>query len=102
FGKTVEEYKEFKALKKENLRDHMNDLELIFNMLGERVTTEITRTKEAKEFSECKNAAKEGGAVAGNARKDAEQRIGNSIMSNENYLDLSEKEKRKRFSKHSF
>jgi DNA-damage-inducible protein D len=98
FGKTVEEYKDFKGLKKENLRDHMNDLELIFNMLGERVTTEITRTKDAKEFCSCKQAAREGGEVAGSARKDAENKIGKPIVSQENYLGEPEKEKRKRLS----
>ena len=94
FGLTPSEYQELKGLKKENLRDHMNDLELIFTMLGERVTTEITRGKDAKEFDECKDAAKEGGEVAGNARKDAEKRIGKSIISDENYLDQPEKGKR--------
>ena len=99
FGMTPAEYKNLKGLKKENLRDHMNDLELIFSMLGERVTTEITRTKDAKGFKNCKNAAKAGGEVSGNARKDAEKRIGKSIISDENYLDEPEKEKRKRLPK---
>ncbi len=96
FGKTVEEYKDFKGLNKENLRDHMNDLELIFNMLGEKVTTEITKTKDSKGFEECKDDAKQGGEVAGNARLDAERKIGKSVSSNDNYLDAPEKEKRKR------
>jgi DNA-damage-inducible protein D len=96
FGKTVDEYKKLKGLKKENLRDHMHDLELIFTMLGERVTTEVTRSKDAKRFKDCKKAAKEGGEVAGNARKDAEKRIGRTIISNENYLDEPENKKRKR------
>ncbi len=95
FGKTVEEYKKLKALKRENLRDHMTDLELIFNMLGERVTTELTRTKDAKEFDECKDAAQQGGAVAGSARADAERRLGKSIISQDNYLKITEKKKRK-------
>ncbi len=77
----------------------MNDLELIFTMLGERVTTEITRTKDAKQFDTCSDSAKEGGEVAGNARKDAERRIGKSIISDENYLEGNEKEKRKRLPK---
>lgn len=93
FGMTPSEYKEFKGLNKENLRDHMNDLELIFSMLGERVTTEITRNKDSKGFDECKEAAKEDGAVAGNARKDAEQRIGKPISTKENFNKLSEKKK---------
>jgi len=99
FGLTPNEYKKLKGLDKENLRDHMNDLELIFNMLGERVTTEITRSKEAEKFDDCADAAKEGGEVAGNARKDAERRIGKSIISNDNYLEIPEKEKRKRLKK---
>jgi len=99
FGLTPNEYKKLKGLDKENLRDHMNDLELIFNMLGERVTTEITRSKEAEKFDDCADAAKEGGEVAGNARKDAERRIGKSIISGNNYLEIPEKEKRKRLKK---
>jgi DNA-damage-inducible protein D len=83
-----------KGLKKENLRDHMNDLELIFTMLGERVTTEITRTKDAQDFPDCEKASQEGGEVAGNARQDAENRIGKSLVSDENYLHLPEKKKR--------
>ena len=95
FDMTPKEYKKFKGLKKENLRDHMTDLELIFSMLGERVSTEITRTKDAQGFEENKEAAKEGGEVAGNARKDAEKKIGKSIKTSGNYLTHSEKEKRK-------
>lgn len=99
FGMTPGEYQKLKGLKKENLRDHMNDLELIFTMLGERVTTEITRNKDDKGLPECKDSAKEGGEVAGNARKDAERRIGRSIISDENYLSAIEKDKRKRIEK---
>ncbi len=97
FDMTPSEYKKFKGLKQHNLRDHMNDLELIFSMLGERVSTEITKNKDAQGFDQNKKAAKEGGEVAGNARKDAEQRIGKPITSNENYL--SEPEKKKKISK---
>ncbi len=93
FGMTPSEYKKFKGLKRENLRDHMNDLELIFSMLGERVSTEITRNKDAKGFDENKAAAKEGGEVAGSARKDAERRIGKPISTGENYLSEPEKKK---------
>ncbi|MBS3143935.1 phage antirepressor protein [Candidatus Woesearchaeota archaeon] len=96
FGKTVDEYKKLKSLKKENLRDHMNDLELIFTMLGEKVTTEITRKDDAKGFDECEDGAKRGGRVAGNARKETEKEIGRPVASSENYLKISEKEKRKR------
>lgn len=94
FGITPKEYKKYKGLKQQNLRDHMTDLELIFTMLGERVTTEITRSKDAIGFDENKNAAKEGGEVAGNARKDAEKRIGKSIINKENYLNKPEKRKK--------
>ncbi len=96
FGMTPSEYKQLKGLKRENLRDHMNDLELIFSMLGERVSTEITKNKEAKGFRECEDAAIEGGQVAGNARKDAEKRIGKSIISDENYLHLAEEKKKRK------
>ncbi|MDO8726800.1 MAG: hypothetical protein Q7J35_12095 [Candidatus Methanoperedens sp.] len=74
----------------------MNDLELIFTMLGEKVTTEITRSKNAENFPECKTAAIEGGGVAGNARLDAEKKIGRSVISEENYLIEPEQVKRKR------
>ncbi len=99
FGKSVEEYKRFKQLKNENLRDHMDDLELIFTMLGERVTTEVTRVKDAEGILECQDAAREGGEVAGNARRDAERRIGKPIVTPENYLDEPERARRKRLPK---
>jgi len=95
FGMTPTEYKEFKGLKTENLRDHMNDLELIFNMLGEASTTKIARNKNAQGFVENKDAAVQGGAVAGVARKELEQRSGEKVATPENYLDAPEKEKRK-------
>ncbi|MDD5499749.1 MAG: phage antirepressor protein, partial [Candidatus Nanoarchaeia archaeon] len=94
FGMTPSEYKEFKGLGKENLRDHMNDLELIFSMLGERVTTEITKVKDSVGMPELKTDAKSGGEVAGNARIDAEKRIGKPITSKENYKLVEEKRKR--------
>ena len=94
FGMTPSEYKQFKRLKKENLRDHMNDLELIFTMLGERVSTEITREEEADGFVECDNVAKRGGKVAGNARKETEKEIGRPITSSENYLSEPELKKK--------
>ena len=94
FGMTPSEYKEFKGLKNENLRDHMNDLELIFNMLGERVTTEITKKEDKQGLPDCKDAAKRGGKVAGNARKETEKEIKGSILSDENYLGSPEKIKR--------
>ncbi|HLC63048.1 MAG TPA: hypothetical protein VJJ21_01900 [Candidatus Nanoarchaeia archaeon] len=98
FGMTPKEYKNFKGLKKENLRDHMNDLELIFNMLGEASTAEIERVKNPGTFAKHKKVSKEGGKIAGNARKGLERKIKKKVMSKENYLDESEKEKRKRIS----
>ena len=94
FGITPSEYKKFKGLKKENLRDHMNDLELIFTMLGERVSTEITRKEDKQGFLEVEDAAKRGGRVAGNARKDTEKELGRPITSRENYLSEQEKKKK--------
>ena len=94
FDMTPNEYKEFKGLKKENLRDHMNDLELIFSMLGERVSTEITREEKAEGYKEVENAAKRGGKIAGNTRKETEKELGRPITSNENYLSEPERKKR--------
>jgi len=86
FGMTPGEYKEFKGLERENLRDHMTDLELIFSMLGEAATTEIARKKDAKGFGQNEKAAKEGGSVAGSARKDLELKSGKKVSTNKNYL----------------
>ncbi len=94
FGKTVEEYKRHKSLDKENLRDHMDDLELIFSMLGERATTEITRTKNAQGFVENKDAAQKGGKIAGDARKNLEIETGKKVVSKDNYLHEPESRKR--------
>ena len=94
FGMTPGEYKRFKGLKKENLRDHMDDLELIFTMLGEASTTRIARNKDAKGFIENKYAAKEGGTVAGVARKELEQRSGEKVATSENYLQKPENQKK--------
>ena len=96
FGMTPTEYKKLKGVEKENLRDHMNDLELIFTMLGEASTTRIARNKDARGFVENKDAAIEGGNVAGVARKELEKRSSQPVSSSENYLDVPEKEKRKR------
>lgn len=93
FGMTPSEYKKFKGLKRENLRDHMNDLELIFSMLGEASTTEIAKNKDAQGFVENKQAAKLGGTVAGSARKDLEQKSGKRVSTKRNYLSLAEKKK---------
>ena len=94
FGMTPSEYQKFKGLKKKNLRDHMNDLELIFSMLGERVSTEITRKEDSQGYPEVEDAAKRGGRVAGNARKETEKELGRSIISSENYLSEPEKKKK--------
>ena len=94
FGMTPSEYKDFKGLKRENLRDHMNDLELIFTMVGEAATTRIAKDKDARGFVENKNAANEGGTVAGVARKELEQRSTREVSTPENYLSQSEKKKK--------
>ncbi len=93
FGKTVGEYKKFKSLKRnnQNLRDHMTDWELILAMVGEKATTDITISKDSQGFNECKDSALEGGTIAKNTRKEIEQKTGKSIVSNENYLNLTEK-----------
>lgn len=89
FGLTPSQYKEEKGLtkKSQNLRDHMTDLELIFTMLGERVTTEISQQEKPDTFFENKNVAKRGGKIAGNARKETEKELGKSIISKQNYLN---------------
>jgi len=94
FDLAPNEYKRFKGLEKQNLRDHMTDLELIFSMLGEASTTEIARGKDSQGFNENKDAAVEGGTVAGNARKDLEERSKTNVVSSENYLEEPERKKR--------
>jgi hypothetical protein len=96
FGKTIQEYRELKDLDKQNLRDHMDELELIFGMLGEKVATEITISKDADGFDECAVAARQGGEVAGNARREAEEKIGRSVVSGTNYLKKKEKDSKKK------
>jgi hypothetical protein len=93
FGLTPSEYKKVKGLRSQNLRDHMNDLELIFSMLGEASTTAIVKTKNPKGFSENKIAAKQGGSVAGKARQDLEIKTGQKVVSTKNYLPESKKNK---------
>src|SRR3989338_4922393 len=94
FGLTPNRYKKFKGLKRENLRDHMNDLELIFSMLGEASATKIAKRKEVFGFDQNKAAAKEGGTVAGVARRELEKRSGEKVVSSENYLNEVESAKR--------
>ena len=94
FGKTVDEYREHKHLKKEPLRDHMTDLELIFTMLGEASTTKIAKAKNAQGFFQNKDAAKKGGAIAGTARKRLEVESKGQVVSEDNYLTTPESAKR--------
>lgn len=86
FGMTPSEYKKLKGLKRQNLRDHMDDLELIFTMLSERATTEIHKTENSKGVPKLKKDAKAGGNIAGGARRKLEKRLGRSISTKENYL----------------
>jgi hypothetical protein len=83
------------CLERENLRDHMDDFELIFNMLGERATTEIHRTEDSKGLPKLKDDAKAGGDIAGGARKKLEERLGKSVVSKGNYLKNAENKKLK-------
>jgi hypothetical protein len=94
FGLTPTEYAEFKRLKRENLRDHMSDLELIFSMLGEAATTEIARNRDTQGFPQNKQAAHAGGKVAGNARRELEKKSGRKVVTNENYLGLTQAAKK--------
>ena len=86
--KSVKEYKKFKGLKKQNLRDNMTNLELVLNMLAEASTTEISKKKKPKSLEKNKEIAKQGGHVAGTARKEIEDRTGESIVSPKNEADL--------------
>ncbi|HLC81286.1 MAG TPA: Bro-N domain-containing protein [Candidatus Nanoarchaeia archaeon] len=87
-GKTVSEYKQFKNLKKGNLRDNMTNLELVLNMLAEATTTEISKKESPKTFYESKQIAIHGGNVAGNTRKDIEQRLGENIVTKKNAQNI--------------
>ena len=97
FGVPIKIHKEIKKLdpkfKNQNLRDHMTDLELIFSMLGEKLTTEATRKKEVRGFTEGLETAKEGGSVAGRARQDAEKTFGIKVVSPENHSNITKKKK---------
>ena len=96
FGVTPGEYKNLKGIKKENLRDHMDTLELIFTMLGEKATTEIHIAEDSKGMPKLKLDSKAGGNIAGGARKKLEKRIGKSVISKNNYLSIPEKKLRKK------
>ena len=93
FGMTPSQYKEFKGLtkKNQNLRDHMDDLELIFTMLGERVTTEISEKEEPDTFDKNKKIARRGGNVAGVARRETEKELGRKVSTPKNYLPDKDK-----------
>jgi DNA-damage-inducible protein D len=100
FGKSVKEHRKIKDLdpmnKNQNLRDHMTDLELIFTMLGEKSTTEITQSRDSKGFHECLDSSKEGGMIAGNARKELEKKTGRKVVSSENFLGIAGKKETKK------
>ena len=91
FGLTPSNYKKLKGLKRENLRDHMTDLELIFSMLGEASTTQITKVEHPEGFVANKAVAVRGGGVAGIARKKLEQETGQKVVSKINYVQVSQK-----------
>ena len=95
FGITPSEYKKAKGLKRENLRDHMDDFELIFTMLGERSTTEIHKTEDSQGKGKLKKDAQRGGNIAGVARKELEKEIGRSVVSKNNYLPEKKKSRNK-------
>ena len=95
FGITPSEYKKVKGLKRENLRDHMDDFELIFTMLGERSTTEIHKTENSKGVTKLKQDAKRGGNIAGIAKEQLEKEIGRPVVSDKNYLPGKYKKKLK-------
>lgn len=91
FGFTPSEYKKLKSLQRENLRDHMTDLELIFSMLGEAATTEITRVEDPLGFDQNREVSKRGGRIAGGAREKLEKETGKKVVSPNNYLSENQK-----------
>ncbi|KKQ35774.1 MAG: DNA-damage-inducible protein d [Candidatus Nomurabacteria bacterium GW2011_GWB1_37_5] len=94
-GLTTKEYKNLKGLRKENLRDNMTNLELVLNMLAETATTEISQKREPKDFEQNKKVAREGGSIAGNARKQIEAKTGKKIINKFNFKATQEKKKLK-------
>lgn len=92
FGLKPSEHKKLKGLQKQNLRDHMTDLELIFTMLGEASTTEIAIRKDTQGFRQNKKAAQEGGEIAGDARRALERKTGHKVVSKSNFLDVNSSE----------
>ncbi len=96
FELNVSEHKKIKGLGRENLRDHMTDLELIVTMLGEATTTQISKERDSQGVAKLKNDAKDGGAVAGRTRKDIEQITGSKVVSKENFLSQNKPERMKK------
>lgn len=88
-GMTTRRYKDFKGLKKENLRDNMSTLEIVLNMLAEATTTELTKTTNPQGLEENKKVAKEGGSIAGDARKAIEEKTGKPVITSKNAIDMS-------------
>ena len=93
-GKTVRNYKQHKGLKKENLRDNMTNLELVLNMLAEATTTEISKEKKPVNFDNNKKIARQGGTIAGNARKAIEAKTGKKVVSSQNAKALKENKRK--------
>jgi len=88
FGLKVEDYKKLKGLERENLRDHMEDMELILTMLGEATTTKLTQVRDSQGFVPLKKDANDGGGVAGRAKKDIEKLTGTKVVNPNNFLGL--------------
>ncbi|MCC6371605.1 MAG: Bro-N domain-containing protein [Bacteroidia bacterium] len=95
-GKKVKDYKKLKGLKKENLRDHMTNLDLVLNMLAEASTTEISKEKKPKTIDENKVIAEQGGTIAGNTRKQIEEKTGKKIVSADNAITIAGKKNLKK------
>ena len=95
-GKSIKDYKQFKGLKKQNLRDNMTNIELVLNMLAEATTKEFSEKESPKTFSHSKSIAKKGGTVAGNTRKDIEKKLGEKIVNPKNAKEIYLKKKKKR------
>ena len=93
FGVTPSEYKKIKGLERQNLRDHMNDLELLFSQLGEAATTEITKTEHPKGFEKNKQVSRRGGKIAGDARSNLEKETGRKVITSQNYLPKKQAKK---------
>jgi len=95
FEMTAEEYKKFKGIKRENLRDHMDDIELILTMLGEATTTRLSQDRDSKGLPKLRKDAKDGGSVAGRTRRDIESKTGKRVSTRKNFLGLKFTSKKK-------